>query len=298
MTRRIAQLAAGTVAAATFAFAAMSCGSSPSTPTPVPIAPKQQAPAVNNAAPVINSVTAAVARTEVNTDVTVTADVTDVETPVDKLVFTWTANAGQITGTGPTVTYRLPKDAVLTPVSVTVSVQVTENYTDNGVAKQNVTTASASPVLVHDSTQELGDMALKFLIDLFGNSNISPSACLVDFSDSCPGKQAEFDDIVTNRQEFRIYGVSATVSNVEFNAPASSATFAWITAPCDIHDHHFPNNRDGDSIGSCDLTAVYEQERWWLCQSSFDHATCGSCLVANHPKMTLREFLLSGLKDR
>lgn len=298
MTRRIAQLSVAAAVAAAAGLMAASCGSSPSTPTPVAPAPQQQAPQPVNAPPVIHGVTTSVTRAEVNTDVTVTADVSDAETSVDKLVFTWTATAGQITGSGPSVTFRLPKDAVLTPVKVTVSLQVTENYTEAGVAKQNTANASASPLLVHDSKQELSDMALKFLIDLFGNSNVSPSDCVVDFSDSCPGKAAEFSDITTNRKEFRIDDVSATVSNVEFNAPADSATFAWITAPCDIHDHNFETGKNGDSVGSCDLTAVYQQDRWWLCDSNFDHGDCGSCLVAAGQKMTLREFLLAGLKDR
>jgi hypothetical protein len=299
MTRRIAQFAVAAAVAATAGFVAASCGSSPSTPTPVPSAPQQQVPQPGpvNTAPVIHSVTSAVARTEVDTDVTVTADVSDAETTNDKLVFTWSATAGQITGSGPTVTFRLPKDAVLTPVNVTVSLQVTENYTDAGVAKQNTATATSTPLLVHDSKQELGDMGVKFLVDLFGNSNVAPSACLVDFSDSCQGKSKEFGDITNNRANFHIYSANASVGVVTFAGPAATATNAEVDLPCEFHDHNFPSGKDGDSTGTRILTAVYQQDRWWLCESSFS-GSCGSCVVIGGRRMTMEEFFMAGLKDR
>lgn len=297
MTRQIVHISVAAALAATAGLIAAACGSSPSNPTPVPAAPQQQAPQAANAPPVIKSVSTAVTRTEVDTDVTVTADVSDAETSVDKLVFTWSATAGQITGSGPSVTFRLPKDAVTTPVNVTVSLQVTENYTDNGVAKQNTATASATPLLVHDSKQELGDMGEKFLVDLFGNSNIAPSACLVDFADSCQGKAKEFSDITNNRANFRITSASATVQQVKFDGPATSAVTAEADLHCEFRDHNFPTNKDGVSSGLCILSAVYQNDRWWLCESSFD-GSCGSCVIIGGRRMTMEEFFMAGIKDR
>lgn len=299
MTRRIAQISFAAALAAVAGLVAASCGSSPSTPTPVPAGVTSQTPGgAVNAAPVVHSVTAAVSRTEVDTDVAIAADVTDAETPVSALVFTWTANVGQITGTGPTVTFRLPKDAVLTPVNVTVSLQVTENYTEGGVAKQNIAVGLTSPIVVHDSKQELGDMGEKFLVDLFGDSNVQPSACLVDFADSCPGKARELSDITNNRANFHIFSASATVGSVSFVGAAATAVNAEVDLPCEFHDHNFPSGKDGDSVGTCVLTAVYQQDRWWLCDSSFVNGSCGSCEVIGGRRMTMQEFFNAGIKDR
>ena len=74
-------------------------GGSPIGPGPGP--GPQPGPA--NQPPVIDGVAVSTQRVEADTEVTVTATVRDVETPVEALRFDWTADAGTFAGTGPTV---------------------------------------------------------------------------------------------------------------------------------------------------------------------------------------------------
>ena len=115
-------------------------------------------------------------------------------------------------------------------------------------------------------------MAVSFLVDKFGNSNVPPGACLVDFSDNCSGKSAELEDIEHNRKTFVILAAEARVMSVEINP---ERTVGWVTAACTFQDREIANGKVGISRGDCQLTAVYEKDRWWLCSSSFS-ATSGS----------------------
>ena len=60
---------------------------------------------------------------------------------------------------------------------------------------------TASP----DAVTLIGRMASAFL-NRFSASNVSPDACLVDFSDNCRGKSDELSDIEYNRSHFFILG--------------------------------------------------------------------------------------------
>ncbi len=171
-------------------------------------------PVVNNA-PVIRSIGVALSRVEVEQDVDVTAEVENTETNPDQLTYEWSATAGTFTGSGRTVRWRLPKGTTPTPVDVTITLTVIERYTEvvNSVVvtREHRVTSAASPFRAHDSDAELRRISIEFLVYLFGNSTISPSACLVDFSDSCRGKQDELRDIEHNRATFVILSAQATV---------------------------------------------------------------------------------------
>jgi len=112
-----------------------------------------------------------------------------------------------------------------------------------------------------------------FLIDYFGNITVSPDACLVDFSTNrnlCPtGRDAEYDDIVGNRANYaEIVEAQVRIDRVEVNG---ERTFAWVTAPCLFRSRK--KNGDPEAYaGRCELTAVYDQGRWWLCESYFRNA--------------------------
>lgn len=249
-------------------------------PAPLPPAPPAPGPSVVYTPPVIRAVTVAITRAEVEQDVAVTAVVEDAETPVEALTFVWTADAGTITGTGPSVTWRLPKGAAVTPLDVTIALRVVEKFTEPNaqgvpVARELSATAGAAPFRVHDSAAEVSRIAVAFLVDKFGNSSVPPGACLVDFSDNCSGKAAELQDIVNNRQTFVILAAEARVTGVEINP---ERTVAWITAACTFQDRQIANGKLGTSRGDCQLTAIYENGRWWLCSSSF-RATSGSGLM-------------------
>lgn len=239
---------------------------SPTTTTSVPHAP------VTNAPPVITSITLSPSdRTEVDSDVTVTASVTDAETAVSNLQFTWSAPIGQFSGSGPVVKWRVPKGTTTTPVSITLRLDVTETYTQYDATGKpftatNKVSGSATPILVHDSVKEISAMVVHFLVDLFGNSGVTPQACVVDFWDGCAGKNQELGEIVTNRQTRILISAQATVSSVTFD---STMTHAAVEAPCAFHDKDAVTGVPANPSGNCELTAQYHDGRWWICVSSF-----------------------------
>lgn len=279
------------------------CGAcaSPSAPVPPQTPPSTQPPTPPvNTAPVLSSITASVARAEVNEWIAITADVEDAETPVDALAYAWAADAGEFAGTGRVVAWRLPSGKTDTPLDLKVTLTVIESYgsIDSAgvpVRLEHRIVRNATLSRVHDSPAELSKMAIHFLVDLFGNSSVKPEMCLVDFSDACRGKLDELHDIQTNRSEFLILAATARVTSVTLDAARTSAS---IDAPCAFRDRHLPTGKEGTSAGTCKLTAVYENRRWWLCSSGFQ-GTCGSCDATSALRpMTMREFFLSGLRDR
>lgn len=247
------------------------CSSSPTTPSP----PVPNPPAVVTP-PTIKSVTTAATRVEVDQDVTITADVEDAEKPVTALTFVWSANAGTFSGTGPSVTWRLPKSGATTPVDVVISLTVVEPYQalENGaiVNREHRVTRQAQPFRAHDSRAEISKMVTTFLVDYFGDITVSPDACVVDFSSmgSCAqGKAAERADIADIRANYEaVTKVEVDIRSVTFNG---DRTFAEVFAPC-----VFRSTRNGGTKeafrGNCELTAVYETNRWWLCTSRFNDA--------------------------
>ena len=250
-----------------------SCGSSPMSPGPVtpPVT-------VVNTPPVVESLVASATRAEVDTDVTITATVRDAETPVAQLKYEWKADAGTFTGEGAAVKWRAPKGAT-TPADYAVRLTVTETYsTANAVggSQQNIVNATSPVIRLHDSPKELGDMALRFLGD-FANSSVSPSTCVRDFSDSCQGKADEKEDVEYNREHFIVVGSSLRLQNVRIAASAMSAdvniacSFTSRAIKCDPQSVGCIVGVVGTAAGDCALTAVYEQQRWWLCSSRFQN---------------------------
>jgi hypothetical protein len=260
---------------ASAALAMAACGSNPSAPTPPSGGGGGVVTPPPNTPPVISSITASVARAEVDTDVTLTATVTDAETPVAQLQFAWTVTAGTVTGEGATVVWRTPKDNP-TPADYTATLTVTETYgsaATGGSQQQSV--SSQSPVVrVHNSPRELGDLSVRFLSD-FANSGIPPAVCLRDFSDSCHGKQEELGDITENRSHFVVLDSSLRLKSVRVRADNTHADmtvgcgFTSRIIKCDSGDLKCVVGSVSSVAGDCTLTGVYEQQRWWLCDSHF-----------------------------
>jgi hypothetical protein len=262
------------------------CAGSSSSPAPAsqsPVGPSA-GPSVN-VAPVIESITPSSDRVEVDNEITLTAVVTDHETPVEQLKFEWKADAGTFNGSGPSVTWRAPKD-VKTPVDYEIKLTVTETYgTPNsaGVRPQNVTTGSVPAIRVHDSPKELGDLSIRFLTD-FANSSVPASTCVRDFSDSCRGKTDERGDIEANRVHFDILSSSLTLKSVTVASSALTAnmvvacSFTSRIKACDPGDKACVVGDVGTAHGDCILTGKYEDRRWWLCDSHFIGKFVGSIL--------------------
>ena len=259
-----------------FALAALvasgSCGGSGGT-QPISPGPVTQPIATVNPPPTIETIVASASRTEVDTDVTLTATVRDSETPVSQLKFEWKADVGTITGEGASVKWRAPKGAT-TPSDQTIRLTVTETY---GAGQQNVVTGTSPVIRLHDSQKELGDLSLAFLGD-FANSSVSPLTCLRNFSDACAGKGAEKKDIESNREHFLITGSSLRLTSVRVRDTALSAnmtvacSFTSRIIKCEPGSVGCVVGSVGTVAGDCLLTGVYEQQRWWLCDSSFSGA--------------------------
>ena len=269
----------GVAVGAALALVAGACGDSPTKPDPPP-----PPPPVVNTAPVIDSVTVSATRVEADTDVTVTAAVRDVETPIDQLAFSWAADAGTFTGTGATVRWRVPKGNA-TPADQVLRLTVTETYgpvSSTGTRSTHAVNATSPAVRVHDSTREIGDMALRFL-KLFATSTVGSDIALQEFSDSCNGKRAEKSDIDDNRRDFTI--LSSTL-----NLTSARVTTVWArgdaTVRCGFSSRRQfcpPGSPASCRVGAiesvegnCNLSAVYEQQRWLLCDSTFQGSTVSS----------------------
>jgi len=210
-------------------------------------------------------------RVEADLSVNLTAVVSDAETPPDQMTYQWSAtpDAGAFSGTGRLVTWKSPHLRP-TPGTYTITVTVTENFTENGQPKQHVVRAST---LIHynDSWREVTDMGKRYLEQLFPNFSVSPKDAVQDFSNSCPGKFAEQSDVAENRVNFQILSGTFTDLAITFNTAFTAGTMKGTCAFVDIvKNPAFPNFGKKESVtGVCTLTTVYEDWRWWLCDSTF-----------------------------
>jgi len=214
---------------------------------------------------------------DLNEDVAVSASVTDAETPISQLTFVWTADLGTFTGTGPAVRWRAPAIAT-TPRAVTVTLRVTEAVGGTGGTQSTTGTATFS---LHTSITEIGDMSRQFLLD-FSDSKLEPSYVVRDFWDGCSGKAEELGDVTTNRRDFVILSFTIGPANpvsVGFKAGCVVPKYGarsgdgCAVVPCEWHDKEKSTGLLGTTKGPDYLTAVYRNNRWWLCNSDFPSGT-------------------------
>lgn len=255
-------------------------GSSPTQPAPPP------PPPVVNQLPVINSITASATRVEVDTDVTFTAAVTDAETPVAQIRFDWKTDIGSITGTGPSVTLRVPKGTA-TPADAVVALTVVETYqTAGGVRVENSVMRTAPAVRVHDSVKEVGDMSRQFLIDFSTTSIKDWQVVMRNFKASACPQPAEFEeeklDVIRHYTNFNMqnYQIGPASVSVKFGGTcpyAGKLGDACAAVPVywdsiDMRDNSRPpaGTRGVDHISAAYSTA---DSRWWLCSSYFQPTT-------------------------
>ena len=258
MDRRVS----GVLIALVLALVLAACGSTPTSPAPPPPPP---------GLPTIGSITLSDTRPEVGDIVQVTAEVTPGKTS-DRLEYHWTAGAGTFQGTGATVTWLAPKPDD-TPVDITITLEVVEK-----TATAEAKASKSVDVRVHDSEDELGDMAMKFLKN-FATSSVSADVCVQDFSDSCAGKQEEYQDIVWNRSDYLILDSSLRLEEVDVH---SDRKHADISVACSFTSKQLACTKGespcvigsvGTATGTCAMTGVYQQDRWWLCTSHFNGTT-------------------------
>lgn len=204
--------------------------------------------------------------------ITVTADVQDAETPLDQLTYEWRATGGTVTGGGPVVQWRAPDSGTR---EYDIELTVSERYTDagtNGTAVHRV--VGTTRVSVHNSEREIRDMALLFLEDFSKQKSADEILKNFTVSAGCPrGRQNEQNDVTENHRRYiiREYRINPN--------PELSVRFAGV---CRFRDRlgdacvYVPvwwNSFDKDTNqmaiaeGIDQVTAAYEGNRWWLCDS-------------------------------
>ena len=273
------------IAAGVAGLIVAACGGPRTNPSPIPGGGGngggvEQPPPVNTP-PQIKSITVSDTRVETGAPVTLTAVVEDAETPVANLLFAWTfplagSTSGSVSGNGTAFTWT-PGTDLKTPGDFEVGLVVTERYTSNGVAAENKTSGTVK-LHVNNSPKELAELSLRFLGD-FATSTVSPERCVSEFSDGCAGKKDEFTDITNNRHDFVILSSTLRPTSVDMNASRLKATVHTFcgfssriitTEPRSCSSADCPFNTVQKVEGDCFTTNVYEQGRWWICESHFN----------------------------
>jgi hypothetical protein len=208
--------------------------------------------------------------------VTLTATVTDAETPVDQLTYDWSAKPvnGLFTGAGRQVKWKAPH-LQNTPDLYTITLGVTENYTQNGQSLQNKTSSSVD-VHYNDSYREMTTLGMRFLTKLFPDYSVSADQAVQDFSDSCTGKADEHADVANNRTNFHILSGTYDISSIDLNDDKTSGK---MEGTCVFHD--IPNQTGKEEVvsGICRLTFVYEKWQWYLCESHYAGLSVGPATI-------------------
>jgi hypothetical protein len=256
---------------------ASGCGGT-TTPTPpsTPIIPPPPPP---NNAPTVSLVTVSSPRVEADQQVEVTAFVADDLTPIDQLTYEWSAEPvnGTFTGSGPRVQWRAPR-LQPTPAIYTLKLAVVEKYTESAVPREHRTAVDVQ-VRYNDSHAEVSKLSTDFLND-FATYSVSADQCVRNFSDNCRGKAAELSDIRANRINLQIQSGRLGTPAIRLNP---EATFANADVPCTFVSIQKATGRTETATGTCLLTAVYEDFKWYLCDSNFRGVSSTNRIRGLHP---------------
>jgi len=264
----------------TCALVAARCGSSPSVPSPgqppppTPTPTPTPTPPPPNTLPRILSLTSN-PRIEADDELIVTAVVQDAETPLEKLIYEWSVSPdkGILTPSadGRQLKWKSPH-AQPSPDIYTITLNVTEKYTSpEGEAKVNKADPKSVQVHYNDSWADVKKISMRYLTELFPNYSLTPAQAVQDFTPSCPGRDAEYDDVVTNRKSFHILSGQYTITSEVLDEPKLNATVigtcVFEDIPTDPKNPFF--GKKEKVTGICTLTAVYEDWKWFLCDSRF-----------------------------
>lgn len=271
----------------TLSFVLAACGGSPTSPPPGPGPGPGPAPA--NAVPSIDGITIQGRRAgqparfaDVRETVDVAATVRDAETPLEELVYQWTATTGTFSGTGRAVTWTAPDSAATPPGLVTITLKVIENYGHPGQPKiysQDVTRTQT--LALHDSVREVGDMAVRFLTEFSKpQTNQAWQDIMKDFKASACPDPGEFEserlDVVRHYSFFFMhsYRIQPATVSVNFGGACSfrgrrGDACASVPVFWDSTDRR--DGTRGTATGIDHLAAAYStaDSRWWLCSSDF-----------------------------
>jgi hypothetical protein len=241
--------------------------------------------ATTNAPPVIASFKALGSRrnmpqnfADLGETITITANVTDAETPIDQLTYEWTSSAGSFSGTGPIVSWTAPGSGTQ---EYELKLTVIEKYQSadaNGLPVQQENRVSSSvEVNVHDSKKEVSDMGYDFLIAFSKQQAVS--TVLKDFTPSCRGTDDEQGDVENNQRTRLIqrYSISNPTSvDIAFGGTCRDARGGGDA--CVYYNVEWYSQIKGESgtetsKGVDQVSAVYQGDRWWLCSSFYTGTT-------------------------
>jgi hypothetical protein len=228
----------------------------------------------------------------------VRAAVHDDETAADQLQYDWSATTGGFSGTGAAVKWTAPASIPSEgPIDVVITLKVTEKYGAPGAAPtfQHDTSKTAT-LSVHDSVNEVGDMARQFLIDFSDTDNKNADNIMRNFGRQCPDPStvaSERSDVInhfTNYKtvSFRIgtpivtvnFGGTCVITAVRRRAGDACAIVRSYWDAIDVRD-----GSRGAVDGNDYLAASYSSadKRWWLCSSDYQGRSVSGA--------TLRGFL-------
>jgi len=233
-----------------------------------PTAPSLSASPPANAPPAIRSLSTNAPRVEADDTLTVVAEVDDAETPVDQLVYEWSASPmpGRFSGSGRQVKWTAPRGQ-RSPDTYRLTLTVTE-HVSSPAPKDNTTTSSVE-VHYNDSHPEMTQLALDFLGDS-ANDNITPAQCVRNFSDGCAGKQQQLSAIQAMRQNYRMLGGDFSIDHTEL---WENRSVGDVFALCTFRRISKITGQTETVTGVCTMTTVYENWRWLLCESRFDEGS-------------------------
>jgi hypothetical protein len=236
------------VATATIVFVGACSSGNTTAPTPTV-----------NTPPTIESLVAGSPIVEVTGDqsIQLTATVFDNETNPSVLQYLWSAApaTGTFIGSGPQVRWK-PTAATLD--SFTVNLTVVDAYTSGSTTNEHRVQRSVD---VRFNDMIIGGLVGQFLTD-FGTFAVTPAQCVRNFSDSCPGKAEELQQVIDHRRDVHVESAAFSIASIDYTTP----TFARIDAPCTFVDNL------GTTTGHCRLTAAFENLHWWLCDSHYTDA--------------------------
>jgi hypothetical protein len=243
-------------------FLLAACGGNPVQPPPPP---------PPNTAPVVRSVTANKTQVDAGQEAEITAVAEDAQTPAELLTYEWTAEpaGGTFMNQGRIVRWRAPTDG---PVPSDYAIRVTVRDLTLSA------TMTTSPIRVNDGIREMRQLAETFLGDFIVSTN-SAEYCVRNFTDSCPGKQAELIDIRENREDFTILTAQSSyrIAEVHLNsgwlkctAPQGPASCALVVAPSRFVSINHQTSRIEVAPGDALISGIFEQNRWRLCDSRFE----------------------------
>jgi hypothetical protein len=245
-----------------------SCSGNPTQPTASSPAQSPVTPPMIRTAPAITSLSIS-PRVEADDDVSLTATVEDADTPLDLLQYEWSVapSEGTFIGKGREVTWRAPRGAH-TPDVYVFTLTVTDKYMAGTQSTEQRTSASLA-VHYNDSHEETAALGLAFLRD-YANTSVPADQVVRNFSDSCPGKATELQEVQINRRDYQMLGGDFSVA---LTGLYENRTVGEIVAPCTFRSVSKATGKTETAAGTCSLTTVYENWRWMLCDSRFSVRT-------------------------